>query len=236
MKTVLLSAFPITILLSSCGNKPQPDESKNSVTPTETVSASVMVDTTLNQLYVIEVWETEPTLVDSTLSSLPETNDNANLEQRLVLKARNDERVVQITTWNSDKAAEDYASDKPSYEDYKVLTSKVANYGAKDATPATIDAGSSVQYSEFIMKRKPAMDTLSTIAKGMTGAMAQSESTLDYIMTLNSTDSSTISLFGAWNTEEGFEVFTQNNTFGDQPYWEPYAENEHHMFEVVIAQ
>ncbi|MEM9674509.1 MAG: hypothetical protein AAF992_18095 [Bacteroidota bacterium] len=236
MKTTFLFSLPIVILLSSCGNKPQSDESQSSVTPTEVASTSVMVDTTVNRLYVIEVWETEPASVDSTLSSLPETNDDANLEQRFVLKARNDERVVQITTWNSNEAAEGYTSDKSSHNDYKVLTSKVANYGAKDATPATIDDGSSVQYSEFIMKRKPAIDTLSTIAKGMTSAMARSEPTLDYIMTLNSTDSSTISLFGTWNTEEGFEIFTQNNTFGEQPYWEPYAENEHHMFEVVIAQ
>ncbi|WKN41745.1 hypothetical protein [Tunicatimonas pelagia] len=234
MKFTFLLASITALLLSACGASETTED--QTAEKSESSSASVTVDTTINQLYVFEVWDTDATTVDSTLSASTAVINKPDLASRMVLKARNEGRVVQITTWNSEAAAEEYATDAMPDDSYKILTSKVVNHGSKDAKLAALDTTSSVQYSEFLMKRKSAVDTLSTIAKGMTTAMVRSEPTLDFIMTLNSTDSSTISLFGIWNTEEGFEVFSENNTFGDRPYWEPYADNEHHMFEVVVAQ
>jgi hypothetical protein len=65
----------------------------------------------------------------------------------------------------------------------------------------------------------------------MTSAMAEGggEPTLDSIVQLRATDDAVIGLFGIWRTTKGFEVFAENQTFGEEGYWVPYAENEHWM-------
>ncbi|WKN44824.1 hypothetical protein [Tunicatimonas pelagia] len=230
--------FTITLIGISLGGYACTEPSRSVETLSnqpEAVSSQAMVDTTLGQSYTIEVWYTDPAEIDTVLAGLRPLA-NRDLESQLVLRARGDEQVVQITDWASESAARTYTADKATNEQYKILRSELMSHAARDFEQLAIDTGSSVQYSEFLMKRASALDTLSNIARAMTTGMARSEPTLDFIMTLNSTDSSTISLFGLWNTEAGFEIFSENNTFGDQPYWGPYAENDHHMFDVVRAE
>jgi hypothetical protein len=232
----LLLALGLFVILfvGSCTGKKQSDAQYESDI-TEKPQAAFAIDTTVNALYVIEVWNTDKSSVNAVVAERKPL-ENIDLKKQLVLRARDGAEVVQITLWNSEPAANKYADSLKLRTDRKVRVSRVVNYGAKQPKLFILDTASSVQYSEFQMKRKSAMDTLSTIAKGMTTSMAQVQPTLDYIMTLNSADSLTISLFGIWNTKEGFEVFAKQKTWGDNPYWEPYAINDHHMFDVVLTK
>lgn len=228
------------LMLPSCTGGQQPAENgtatatRDTDRPRKATAGVFVIDTTKGARYVLEVYHTNPARMPGLLSSLP-VLDQEDLQAQLLIKARDSTEVVQITRWTTGAAADQYMTQHQPRKDYRILSSTLQNYGAKPEQPFVVDSTASVQYSEFLMKRPSALDTLSPIAVGMTSAMVQSQPTLDFIMTLNSTDQSTISLIGLWNTKEGYEIFAQNNTFGDKPYWEPYAENEHHMFDVVRA-
>lgn len=226
------SIITITVILS-CNNITRPAESAEISTESRT-SAAVPIDTTLNTLYVIEVQNTDKQNRNVALLGFGPIVDSS-LNSQVVLRARDSVQIVQITTWKNEAAARQYAAKKMADNKSKVRMSRVVSHGAKQQKLFLLDNSSSVQYSEFLMKRKSALETLSSIAKAMTVAMAKTQPTLDFITTLNSTDSTTISLLGIWNTQDGFEIFSKSKTFGDKPYWTPYADNDHHMFDVMIA-
>jgi hypothetical protein len=217
------------LLLGACG----PQGQKHLVTKVVVDSSAFVLDGTTKQPHTIEVWYTDgqPDAVLGTLDQLMDTSYTG----QLVLKARDGQEIVRLTSWANEPAAQRYVAAHPKSGNYKCVMAYLASYGTKEAANWVVTPTSSVQYSEFVMLRKSALDTLSGLVKAMTSAMAGSQPTLDYISTFNSTDSTAISLIGIWNTKEGFEVFEKQKTWGEKPYWEPYATNDHHMFDVLAA-
>jgi hypothetical protein len=61
-----------------------------------------------------------------------------------------------------------------------------------------------------------------------------SQPTLFLTRELHSVGNESIALLAVWKDRAGFDVFTKNKTFGDKPYWEPYALNEHWMCQAKV--
>ncbi|MCU0448525.1 MAG: hypothetical protein MUC97_01610 [Bernardetiaceae bacterium] len=228
MRNVTLSIAIITLF--ACGG-----QSKKGLKTEIVLNDSIFnLNTELKSNYVVEVWYTNLSNQDSIANELKTIDDTLNISQ-LVIKSRDLAEVVQITQWKDDEATDIYFKSKIPNKTYKAVKANLVSFGSKGNKSWDIGPSSSIQYSEFIMLRKNAIDTLSNMVKSMTSAMANAQATLDFITTFHSDDSTIISLLGIWNTKEGFEIFAKQNTWGEKPYWEPYAKNDHHMFDVVIS-
>ena len=68
------------------------------------------------------------------------------------------------------------------------------------------------------------------------GMVAGGASTLRGIARMHATNGLSLGLLGLWGDRDGFRVFQRADTFGPDPYWAPYADNAHWMFDVVLIR
>ncbi len=161
---------------------------------------------------------------------LPEGTTSA-----LILRSRDGTAVVEIVAWPdgivSEKTATPYVPAARLYwrRDFDLVTSF-----AKQDQGFAVTLGDAVQWSEFLLRDPDDIDELSGMVGGMTEAMTVGgPETLLSIQQLRSEHDTSIGLFGRWAKPEGFEVFLEEGTFGDKPYWDDYADNAHWMMEVI---
>jgi hypothetical protein len=194
-------------------------------------------DTAPATAYVAEVWDTDSAGQDAALAHARGTPPGAAPRGMLVLRAYNGQRVVRLTRWDAADGAAAYVRAArgltPAARYVEEL--RVRSVGRKPDQTLALDSATAVQFSQFVMRRKPPVDTLQAMAAGMSGGMVQAEPTLRLISTLTARDSSVVAFLGVWESPKGFDVFAERKTFSAKPYWDPYAVNEHHMMAVAAA-
>jgi len=222
--------------------------------PSATVDASgsFVLDTAPRVRYVASVWHTRDSATQRRVLEALRADSNwpggVRPAGTLLLRARriaqDGAEVVRLTQWPDSASAAGHAARARVFRlggvaPVRTLLYTLTSHAAKPDASLVVADSSSVQFSEYVMKRRRAVDTLVNIAEPIVGAMTQAQPTLRWMVTLRSADSTSISLFGVWSTREGFEVFASQNTFGKggaQGYWVPYARNEHAMFDVVAIR
>lgn len=218
--------FTLCCILGSCSSTKRKGLVEKTI-----VDNSYLLETKSASHISIEMWSVNGDQMDVDL-----LQDSA-IQQQLILRARDSSNIIRITDWTSgDDAMNFRKNSKTAVDGYQIQTATIASTAYKSEASIRIDTSSSVQYSAFLMYRSLAIDTLSNLVQSMTSAMVKAQPSLDFIITMNSADSSAISLLGLWNTYEGFKVFEKQNTWGEEPYWGPYASNIHFMCDVVFAR
>jgi hypothetical protein len=218
-----------TGIVACSAEKARPADSSNAAAQVE----PFQYDTASTVRYIAEIWNTDSASQPAALAiaSAPISGRNT-AGGLLVLRAYNGQRVVRVTQWPS-AVAENVASGLRAMGGRRVEVLRVQSLARKPAESLDFDSSAFVQFSQFLMRRKPPVDTLQRMAAGMSGGMVVAESTLTLISTLVATDSSTVTFLGKWTGPKGFEIFSERATFSAKPYWDPFADNEHHMFVVV---
>lgn len=155
----------------------------------------------------------------------------------LLLESFDGPRVVRFTRWDDERSAARYAEAARAATPTPRYATELEwrSLGRKPEQSLTFGDSSAVQFSQFVMYRTSAVDTLQGLAAGMSGGMVAGELTMRLISTLTARDSSAVVFLGTWDSPVGFKIFEQRGTFGAEPYWEPFAANEHHMMRVLEA-
>lgn len=97
-----------------------------------------------------------------------------------------------------------------------------------------VNGKSHVQWSEFTLRKGEDIAPLYEIVNPMVATMiAGGAPTLTTADTLHATDNSSIGILATWSEAEGFGVFERQATFGEAPYWAPFADNAHWMLRPI---
>ncbi len=157
----------------------------------------------------------------------------AESSAQALLRSEDGQTFVEITAWPSLDLAETYSV--PYVPSAQVYWRRVFElHRAFGSAPLELRAGSSVQWSEFLLRSPKERENLAPLVSGMVGAMAAAgPESLSAIGQLHSVQNTSIGLLGLWKTKDGFKVFERDRTFGSTPYWEPYADNAHWMLGVL---
>ncbi len=242
MRHPIRSRFVLPALVlagSACAGEPEASPTgEEEAGPTSALLRSFEYDTAAATSYVAEIWDTDEAghaaVVEGAGGDGPEPT---GARGGLVLDANHGGRVVRLTRWDDSEGAVGYAraarEEEPAPRFVHEL--RLRSIGHEPDQPLVFEASSFAQYSQFVMRRREAVDTLQALAAGMSGGMVLGEPTMQLISTLTSADSSVVAFLGIWDNPDGFELFAEQNTFGEEPYWAPYAENEHDMMSVVSA-
>lgn len=186
-------------------------------------------------VYSVRVWETTLTTQAGIAARLDRQPRAASSAGGVVLVCRPGTAVVEITRFASVEMAERFAASAiagaPAASESRVLRVVNSSRQAGATAVTVVTRESFVQWSEYVMRPNANIEELQEMTTSMTATMAEggAEPTLDSIVQLRAIDDAVIGLFGIWRTTRGFEVFADNQTWGEQGYWVPYAENEHWM-------
>lgn len=189
-------------------------------------------------VYAVRVWQTTPPTQAEIAATLDRRPRAASSAGGIVMVCRPGTAVVEITRFASMDAAARFAASAaagtPAPDESRVLRVVSSSRQADAPSTTVVTRESSVQWSEYVMRPNASIDELQEMTTSMTATMAEGgvEPTLDTIVQLRATDDAAIGLFGIWRTTKGFEVFAENQTFGEQGYWVPYADNQHWMCSV----
>ena len=188
-----------------------------------------------NSVYSASVWRTTATSQAATLSAATDAGRPEGAAASAVLDcyAGDGTAVVRLSYWADAGPAAAFAATAPLDPTRTTLFTLASAYGKPDATD-TISEETYVQWSEFLLNQPESLEPLSKIVGPMTNGMVSSQPTLTLTREMHATDQTSIALFAVWTDRAGFDIFAENNTFGDTPYWEPYAENEHWMCSAAL--
>ncbi len=198
-------------------------------------SGAFTIDTAKGSAYTAVVYIAGGEAAARVGEALAAREKPAEATGQVLLRAHDGATFVELTKWQSPDRATAYTAPYfPAVQAYWRRDFAVADAFAQGDADFTITADSSVQWSEFLLRDPADMAELSETVTAMIGTMASGgETTLQAITELHATNDTSIGLIGLWATREGFHVFETNETFGDDPYWGPYADNAHWMMDVV---
>ena len=156
----------------------------------------------------------------------------------LLLQSLDGATLVQILGWTDEQAAASYRHPYfPAAQAYWRRDFTLDGTFTKDGENAAITPDSFVQWSEFLMRDPSGLTELGEMVGGMVDAMTLGgPDTLLSVQVLQATNELSIGLLGRWSKRDGFYVFEQEETFGDDPYWADYADNAHWMMTVLAIR
>jgi heme-degrading monooxygenase HmoA len=160
-----------------------------------------------------------------------------------VLKGQDGAKVVMLSQWQ----------DLPSYQAYETKRRadatethlaelvNVRSYGygniyhqeTRKGLPTIHEGDINVMFSEYLL-RDPAKQSelLGVTAQFMPNVM-KIKSGLQWVTLLPSVDQTTTAFVARFDKPEDFETLSQDSGFTEYAYWDPYAENDHHLYDVV---
>lgn len=222
---------PIALILVLAAGAAAATGDEGQPVPESRAGASFFVSHDASELYTSIVTIVEPGGPDLGPSLAGAPLPDGALQQ-VLLRSADGAAYVEITRWSRGRLPSEYV---PAY------VPAARAYWRHDFSPVgtagssfEIDAGSHVQWSQFLLRDAGDHDALLQLVEPMVGTMAAGGApTLEAIATLTSTHETSIALFGKWETAEGFEIFREDGTFGASPYWAPFADNAHWMLTPV---
>lgn len=205
-------------------------------------ATSVALDTANDFVKVATVYKTQPNTQTEVLSKVLEFEEStlpqtSGLINSSILKGQEGTEVVVLTQWQDLPSFETYAqeynnnkldTDKPQTFVFEVQ--KVETRGLK---PAIAESGA-IMFSQFKMKDPKKQSELAGIIEQVMPTAFATVPGLQWAAMSPSTDKSTIAMIAQWNSRKDFESLGQNAGFDQETnYWDPYADNEHDIFDVV---
>jgi hypothetical protein len=184
--------------------------------------------------YTASVWRTDKATHNDSLSKAKsQPVPNGTTVAILDCYIGDGTAVVRLTHWPTQDKASSAAKINPSGAK-RTLAFVPTSSHSKPGSPTQISNGMFVQWSEFLLKSPDSKIPLSNIINPMTNGMVISQPTLVLTRELHSLGNESIALLAVWKDRAGFDIFAKNKTFGDKPYWEPYAVNEHWMCQATV--
>lgn len=245
--TRLFLHLALATVLTSCSGPPSETEAAKNGAGTEdgaavlsdpaSPSGSFAISGTPGDLYTAVVYIGGPGAqsVEKVLTSgaLPR-----GASQQVVLRSVGGDTFVELTKWSTAAARNSY---KPRY------VAVASAYWRRDFSPVdqvakpqashVITGASNVQWSEFLLRDPSKQQELYEQASGMARNMVEAgPDQLQTLTAMKSTNGASVALLALWSNRDGFSVFEEDATFGEDPYWAPVADNAHWMMRPILLR
>lgn len=209
-------------------------------TPHGRAAADLAIDTAPGATCSVEVWTGDAATAQAIEAALRDRPRPDGARGQALMRDHAGRTVVLLTAWPSAEAAAE-AEGSPYFaaaEVYWRRAFSLTGASAKADVAFVIGQGSSVQWSEFLMRDLARIDDFAEMVAGITDGMAEGGGapTLQAIARMQSAHGTSLALLGLWADRDGFKVFQRDATFGSDPYWAPFADNARWMLEVVLTR
>ncbi|MDJ0633563.1 MAG: antibiotic biosynthesis monooxygenase [Xenococcaceae cyanobacterium MO_188.B29] len=205
-------------------------------------ATSVALDTTNDFVKVATVYKTKPNTQTEVLSKVLEFEESTltqtpGLINSSILKGQEGTEVVVLTQWQDLPSFEAYAQEYSNNELYtdrpQIFVFEVQKVETRGLKPAIAESGE-IMFSQFKLKDPQKQSELAGIIEQVMPTAFVTVPGLQWAAMSPSTDRSTIAMIAQWNSRKDFESLGQNAGFDKETnYWDPYADNEHDIFDVV---
>jgi hypothetical protein len=232
----LLAVIAASLALTGCSEQSSPPAKQEQAKAAPT--SEFTIDRRVGAIYTSAVWKTDETARAALLETMSAEPLPSGALNSALLSSRSGSgpAIVRIVRWPDVRSARTYLDSIPASARARLF--RWVGISAKQNAPTVLREGSAVQWSEFLLRDPANADELSTMVTTMTQAMAEGGGAPDPppVGPLRREEDRNPGLLGLWASMDGFEVFSRERTFGEQGYWEPYADNEHWMMQVVAVR
>lgn len=234
-KMLAIAVMFALFFLSLVPNVAEADTGVSFDTSKPAVNVAIIYDTTsANQANILA------DVLKQSQSTLPGT---PGFMDSFVLKSEDGTKAIAFTQWrdltsfqayNTKLAQEDTTKHLAKVAAPRTFVYEVKKTETRDTVPALNELEDGVQFSEFRMKRSEEQSQLVDIIGDAMGGVIQMESGLQWVTLLRSLDHTNIALLAHWNSSKEFEELSNTPGYDQQNgYWTPFADNDHHLYEVV---
>jgi heme-degrading monooxygenase HmoA len=160
-----------------------------------------------------------------------------------VLKGQDGAKVVVLSQWK----------DLPSYRAYEAKRKadateahlaelvNVRSYGYGDiyhqetrkGIPTIYKGDANVMFSEYVLRDPEKQSELLTVTAQFMPNVMKIKTGLQWVNLLPSLDKTTTAFVARFDKPEDFETLSQDSGFTEYAYWDPYAVNDHHLYDAV---
>lgn len=211
-------------------------------------AATVTFDPSISIVNASTIYETtyvdEDAILSDVLKSVQEMLPRSpGFMDATVLRGQDGAKVVVLSQWR----------DLPSYEAYETARkadateSKIAKsvnvrsyaYGdiahleTRKGIPTVHERDTNVMFSEYLLRDPAKQSELLTVTEQFMPNVMKIKPGLQWVALLPSVDQTTTAFVARFDKPEDFETLSQDSGFTEYAYWDPYADNDHHLYDVV---
>lgn len=211
-------------------------------------AATVSFDPKSSLVNASTIYETANTdsapILRDVLKSAQETLPQAKgFVDATVLKGQDGAKVVVLSQWQDLTSYQAYETKRKAnpIEQQIANSVNVRSYAynnirhleTRKGLPTLHERDTNVMFSEYLLRDPAKQSELLMVTEQFMPSVMELKPGLQWVALFPSTDQTTTAFVARFNKPEDFQTLSQDAGFKDYAYWDPYADNDHHLYDVV---
>lgn len=199
----------------------------------------------VNASTIYETANTDPApILKDVLKSAQETlPQSKGFVDATVLKGQDGAQLVILSQWQDLASYQAYEAKRKANPIEKQVAelvnirsyayNNIRHLETRKGLPTLHERDTNVMFSEYLLRDPAKQSELLMVTEQFMPSVMELKPGLQWVALFPSTDQTTTAFVARFEKPEDFQTLSQDAGFKDYAYWDPYADNEHHLYEVV---